>query len=64
MTDPISMLAGGFAHVLQGGAIFHAFWTIQERDRSCRVASSWISFSMSSGKYRDCLRLSEPAIAS
>src|SRR5215470_7046650 len=43
-------------------AIFHAFWTIHERDRSCRVASSWISFSMSSGKYRDCLRLSEPAI--
>src|SRR5205085_8486394 len=31
-------------------AIFQAFCTIQESDRSCRVASSWISFSMSSGK--------------
>jgi hypothetical protein len=31
-------------------AIFQAFWTIQDSDRSCRVASSWISFSMSSGK--------------
>src|SRR5262245_34070276 len=43
-------------------AIFQAFWTIHDSDRSCRVASSWISLSMSSGKYRDCLRLSEPAI--
>src|SRR5689334_5866240 len=43
-------------------AIFHAFWTIHDSERSCRVASSWISFSISSGKYRDCLRLSDPAI--
>src|ERR1051325_10074199 len=33
-------------------AIFHAFWTIQDRDRSCRVASSWISFSMSRSEER------------
>src|SRR3569623_2427332 len=43
-------------------AIFQAFWTLQDRERSWRVASSWISFSMSSGKKRDCFRLSEPAI--
>ncbi len=28
MTDPISMLLAGFGHVLQGGAIFHAFWAV------------------------------------
>ena len=31
-------------------AVFHAFCTIQESERSCRVASSPISFSISSGK--------------
>src|SRR5512140_1705709 len=44
-------------------AMRQACWTIHERDRSCRLASAWISLSMSSGKYRDCLRLSVPAIA-
>src|SRR5689334_561813 len=39
-------------------AAFHAFWMIQDRERSCRVASSPISFSISSGKYRLCFRLS------
>jgi putative tricarboxylic transport membrane protein len=28
VTDPISMLAAGFGHVLQGGVIFHAFWAV------------------------------------
>jgi putative tricarboxylic transport membrane protein len=28
VNDPISMLMGGFAHVLQGGAIFHALWAV------------------------------------
>jgi hypothetical protein len=31
-------------------AVFHAFCTIQESERSCRAASSPISFSISSGK--------------
>jgi hypothetical protein len=31
-------------------AIFQAFWTIHDSERSWRAASSWISFSMSSGK--------------
>jgi hypothetical protein len=31
-------------------ATFHACWTIHEMDRSWRVASFWISSSMSSGK--------------
>src|SRR6266542_2985205 len=44
-------------------AILQACWTIQESERSCRLASAWISFSMSSGKYKDCLRLSVPGIA-
>src|SRR5690606_6696969 len=39
-------------------AIFHAFCTIHDRERSCREASYLISRSMSSGKYRLCLRLS------
>src|SRR5215207_2214077 len=39
-------------------AAFQAFCTIQESDRSWRVASAPISFSISSGKYRLCLRLS------
>src|SRR6266536_2586808 len=36
----------------------HTCWTIQDSDRSCRIASCWISCSMSSGKYSDCFRLS------
>jgi hypothetical protein len=36
----------------------HACWTIQDSDRSCLIASCWISCSMSSGKYSDCFRLS------
>ncbi len=28
MNNPITMLGDGFAHVLQGGAIFHAFWAV------------------------------------
>src|SRR5208282_4368873 len=43
-------------------ATFQACWTIHERDRSCRMASRWISSSISSGKYRLCLRWSVPAI--
>ncbi|ABF89627.1 hypothetical protein MXAN_4363 [Myxococcus xanthus DK 1622] len=31
-------------------ATFHACWTIQDSERSCLVASRWISSSMSSGK--------------
>src|SRR5215468_4721088 len=60
-SSPGNSLTDGY-FMISFRAIFQAFWTIQERDRSCRVASSWISLSMSSGKYRDCLRLSEPAI--
>ena len=26
MNDPITMLGAGFAHVLQGGAVWHALW--------------------------------------
>src|SRR5690606_15074713 len=44
-------------------ASFQAFWTIQESERSCRAASCWISLSISSGKYRLCLRLSDDAMA-
>src|SRR5689334_4738852 len=60
-SSPGNSLTDGY-FMISFRAIFQAFWTIQDRDRSCRVASSWISLSMSSGKYRDCLRLSEPAI--
>ncbi|MDO9501686.1 tripartite tricarboxylate transporter permease [Falsiroseomonas sp.] len=28
MNNPITMLGDGFAHVLQGGAIFHALWAV------------------------------------
>lgn len=28
MTDPFTMLVGGFAHVLGGGAIWHALWAV------------------------------------
>ncbi|WP_245185557.1 tripartite tricarboxylate transporter permease [Falsiroseomonas frigidaquae] len=28
MNNPITMLGDGFAHVLSGGAIFHAFWAV------------------------------------
>jgi len=28
LNNPITMLGDGFAHVLQGGAIFHAFWAV------------------------------------
>src|SRR5213078_1242035 len=60
-SSPGNSLTDGY-FMISLRAIFQAFWTIQDSDRSCRVASSWISLSMSSGKYRDCLRLSEPAI--
>src|SRR5690349_4599985 len=60
-SSPGNSLTDGY-FMISLRAIFQAFWTIHERDLSCRVASSWISLSMSSGKYRDCLRLSEPAI--
>src|SRR5690349_8863105 len=60
-SSPGNSLTDGY-FMISFRAIFHAFWTIHDSDRSCRVASSWISLSMSSGKYRDCLRLSEPAI--
>src|SRR5215813_6196847 len=60
-SSPGNSLTDGY-FMISFRAIFQAFWTIHDRDRSCRVASSWISLSMSSGKYRDCLRLSEPAI--
>jgi len=39
-------------------ASFHPCCMIQESERSCRVASCWISWSMSSGKYSDCFRFS------
>src|SRR4051794_24108669 len=39
-------------------ASFHARWTTHESDRSSRAASSLISVSIDSGKYRLCLRLS------
>src|SRR5580658_2662973 len=38
--------------------IFHARWTTQESERSRRAASSLISWSIDSGKYRLCFRLS------
>jgi len=28
VNNPITMLGDGFAHVLQGGAVFHAFWAV------------------------------------
>ena len=49
---------------ISGRAIFQAFWTIQDSDRSWRAASDYISWSMSSGKYRLCFLLSEPAMSS
>ena len=43
-----SLMLGYFKMSLR--AIFHAFWTIHDSDRSCRAASSWISLSICSGK--------------
>src|SRR6185503_20598654 len=48
-SSPGNSLTEGY-FMISFRAIFQAFWTIHERDRSCRVASSWISFSISSGK--------------
>jgi hypothetical protein len=39
-------------------ASFQACWTTQESERSCLIASSWISRSVSCVKYSDCFRLS------
>src|SRR5690606_10447188 len=41
-------------------ANFHARWTTHESDRSRRAASSLISWSIISGEYKLCLRLSLP----
>src|SRR5262245_22503745 len=43
-------------------AIFHARCTTHDNDRSRRAASSLISWSIDSGKYRLCLRLSLPVV--
>ena len=37
---------------------FQACWTTQESERSCLIASSWISRSVSCVKYSDCFLLS------
>lgn len=48
-SSPGNSLTDGY-FMISLRAIFQAFCTIQDSDRSWRAASSWISLSMSSGK--------------
>src|SRR5215468_10524766 len=60
--SPVTSFTAGKA-LMRSRAMRHACCTTQESERSCLVASSWISRSISSGKYKLCLRLSVPAIS-
>src|SRR4030095_2681901 len=60
--SPVTSFTAGKA-LMRSRAMRHACCTTQESERSCLVASSWISRSISSGKYNLCLRLSVPAIS-